>query len=57
MDTKQGALSRSGLYKALALVAWAQQGKEVSSKLLDNFSGGGKHTTMTAHIGIRAIPT
>lgn len=41
MDAKQGCLSRTSLYKALALVAWAQQGKELSLKLLDNFSGDG----------------
>lgn len=39
MEAKQGYLSRTSLYKALALVAWAQQGKELSVKLLDNFSG------------------
>ncbi|XP_069684985.1 sorting nexin-8-like [Periplaneta americana] len=39
VDTKQGSLSRSSLYKALALVAWAQQGKQPSTKLLENFSG------------------
>ena len=41
-DAKQGSLSRSSLYKALALVAWAQQGKQPSTKLLENFSGEGK---------------
>lgn len=42
MEAKQGYLSRTSLYKALALVAWAQQGKELSIKLLDNFSGNGE---------------
>ncbi|KAG8189274.1 hypothetical protein JTE90_019034 [Oedothorax gibbosus] len=39
VDTRQGYLSRSGLYKALALVAFAQQGKPVSEKLIQNFTG------------------
>nr|CAD7263324.1 unnamed protein product [Timema shepardi] len=40
VDAKQGgALPRSSLYKALALVALAQQGRQPSAKLLDNFSG------------------
>ncbi|XP_023221676.1 sorting nexin-8-like isoform X1 [Centruroides sculpturatus] len=39
VDLKQGYLTRMGLYKALALTAFAQQGKTVSEKLLQNFSG------------------
>ncbi|KAJ8036787.1 Sorting nexin-8 [Holothuria leucospilota] len=39
VDTKQGYLTRSGLYKALALTALAQQGKPVNDKLLDGFAG------------------
>ncbi|CAG2054539.1 unnamed protein product [Timema podura] len=39
VDAKQGFLPRSSLYKALALVALAQQGRQPSAKLLDNFSG------------------
>ncbi|XP_063234264.1 sorting nexin-8-like isoform X2 [Bacillus rossius redtenbacheri] len=39
VDAKQGSLSRGCLYKALALVAWAQQGKQPTAKLLENFSG------------------
>ncbi|KAF8789697.1 sorting nexin-8-like isoform X1 [Argiope bruennichi] len=39
VDSRQGYLTRSGLYKALALVAFAQQGKPVSEKLLQNFAG------------------
>nr|CAD7426416.1 unnamed protein product [Timema monikensis] len=39
VDAKQGSLPRSSLYKALALVALAQQGRQPSAKLLDNFSG------------------
>lgn len=35
-------VSRTNLYKALALVAWAQQGKTVSDKLFHNFTGKGK---------------
>ncbi|XP_067005219.2 sorting nexin-8 [Anabrus simplex] len=39
VEPKQSSLSRSSLYKALALVAWAQQGKQPTAKLLENFSG------------------
>ncbi|GIX72565.1 sorting nexin-8, partial [Caerostris extrusa] len=39
VDSRQGYLSRTGLYKALALVAFAQQGKPVSEKLIQNFAG------------------
>ncbi|XP_054712523.1 sorting nexin-8-like [Uloborus diversus] len=39
VDTRQGYLSRTGLYKALALVAFAQQGKPVNEKLIQNFAG------------------
>ena len=42
MESKNGVVSRSNLYKALALVAYAQQGKTVSEKLFQNFSGQGK---------------
>ncbi|XP_052267005.1 sorting nexin-8-like [Dreissena polymorpha] len=38
-DSKQGFLSRNGLYKALALTALAQQGKNINEKLLESFSG------------------
>lgn len=39
VESKQGYLTRVGLYKALALTALAQQGKTVSEKLLESFSG------------------
>lgn len=39
MDCKQGYLTRNGLYKALALVALAQQGKGINDKVLENYSG------------------
>lgn len=39
IEPKQCSLSRNSLYKALALVAWCQQGKEPSAKLLENFFG------------------
>ncbi|GAB1607628.1 sorting nexin-8-like [Argonauta hians] len=39
VDMKAVSLSRSGIYKALALTAFAQQGKPVSDKLLETFSG------------------
>ncbi|KAL6262228.1 sorting nexin-8-like isoform X1 [Pogonomyrmex barbatus] len=35
VDSKTGYLTRSGLYKGLALVAFAQQGKQPSDKLLE----------------------
>lgn len=38
----QSELNRTGLYKALALCALAQQGKAISEKLLENFSDKGK---------------
>lgn len=37
----QGALNRTSIYKTLALIAWAQQGKIPSQKLFDNFNGNG----------------
>ncbi|KYQ56563.1 Sorting nexin-8 [Trachymyrmex zeteki] len=36
VDSKTGYLTRSGLYKGLALIAFAQQGKQPSDKLLEN---------------------
>ncbi|XP_060594865.1 sorting nexin-8-like [Ruditapes philippinarum] len=39
VDSKQGFLTRNGLYKALALTALAQQGKNINDKLLETFSG------------------
>ncbi|XP_015608090.1 sorting nexin-8 isoform X2 [Cephus cinctus] len=36
VDSKMGYLTRSSLYKGLALVAFAQQGKQPSDKLLEN---------------------
>nr|CAB3266468.1 sorting nexin-8 [Phallusia mammillata] len=39
IECKNGTINRSNLYKALALVAFVQQGKGVNLKLLDNFSG------------------
>ncbi|KAK3580705.1 hypothetical protein CHS0354_005709 [Potamilus streckersoni] len=39
VDTKQGNLTRNGLYKALALTALAQQGKTISDKVLESYSG------------------
>jgi len=41
VDSKTGYLTRSGLYKALALVAFAQQGKQPSDKLLENSESQG----------------
>jgi len=41
VDSKQGYLNRNGLYKALALTALAQQGKNINEKLLESFSGQG----------------
>ncbi|XP_076443374.1 sorting nexin-8-like [Babylonia areolata] len=39
VDTKNGMMTRNGLYKALALTALAQQGKPINDKLLETFSG------------------
>ncbi|PVD39364.1 hypothetical protein C0Q70_01994 [Pomacea canaliculata] len=39
VDTNGGMMTRTGLYKALALTALAQQGKPVNEKLLETFSG------------------
>ncbi|CAH1794267.1 unnamed protein product, partial [Owenia fusiformis] len=38
VGSKQGGLTRTGLYKALALTALAQQGKPVNDKILETFS-------------------
>ncbi|XP_006821836.1 sorting nexin-8-like [Saccoglossus kowalevskii] len=38
VDSKQGYLTRNGLYKALALVALAQQGKSINEKILETYS-------------------
>lgn len=37
----RGPVTRSNVFKCLALMAWAQQGKDPSWKLLDNFAGQG----------------
>lgn len=37
----QGLITRTNFYKALALLAWAQQGKEPTDKHFENFSGKG----------------
>lgn len=37
----QGVVTRTNFYKTLALLAWAQQGKDPSDKLFDNFNGKG----------------
>lgn len=37
----QGVVTRINFYKTLALLAWAQQGKDPSDKLFDNFNGKG----------------
>ncbi|KAK6170518.1 hypothetical protein SNE40_018894 [Patella caerulea] len=39
VDSSQGFVARNGLYKALALTALAQQGKNINEKLLESFSG------------------
>ncbi|KAI4455813.1 transposase is4 [Holotrichia oblita] len=35
----EGTVTRTNLYKTLALVAWAQQGKKPSNKLFETFNG------------------
>ena len=42
VDSKQGYLTRTGLYHALALTALAQQGKMINEKILEKFSDLGK---------------
>lgn len=37
----QGVVNRTNFYKTLALVAWAQQGRHISEKLFDTFTGDG----------------
>ncbi|ESO94914.1 hypothetical protein LOTGIDRAFT_175283 [Lottia gigantea] len=39
VDSSEGSVARNGLYKALALTALAQQGKQLNEKLLESFSG------------------
>lgn len=39
LDIKNGTINRSNMYKALALIAFAQNGKSISEKLIENFSG------------------
>ena len=39
VERKQNQLTRAGLYKALALIALAQQGKTINDKVLQNYSG------------------
>lgn len=36
VGTSQGYVGRTNLYKTLVLVAYAQQGKQLSDKLFDN---------------------
>lgn len=42
VDAADGFLSKLSLYKALALIAFAQQGKQPSPKLLENCIQGGR---------------
>uniref|UniRef100_T1JGV2 PX domain-containing protein n=1 Tax=Strigamia maritima TaxID=126957 RepID=T1JGV2_STRMM len=39
VDKKQGYLTRNGLYKSLALIALAQQGKQIGETILDTYNG------------------
>ena len=41
VDDKKGYLTRTGLYKALALTALAQQGKPLNDKILESFTDTG----------------
>ena len=43
MDSPQGYLTRTGLYKALALTALAQQGKAINDKILESYSDQGEN--------------
>lgn len=46
-------VSRTNFYKALALIAWTQQGKTPCEKLFDNFTGeGGLHFVCNCFINV-----
>lgn len=47
VDSTDGFLSKLSLYKALALVAFAQQGKQPSGKLLENCIQGGREKRLS----------
>ncbi len=56
VDNPQGYLTRTGLYKALALTALAQQGKSINDKILESFSDQGKFTIRGNKILFRDSP-
>ena len=43
----QGTITRTSLYKTLALISWAQQGKDPSNKLFSTFNGKGMLILLT----------
>lgn len=47
VDSTDGFLSKLSLYKALALIAFAQQGKQPSPKLLENCIQGGREKRLS----------
>lgn len=47
VDATDGFLSKLSLYKALALIAFAQQGKQPSGKLLANCIQGGREKSLS----------
>lgn len=47
VDSTDGFLSKLSLYKALALIAFAQQGKQPSGKLLENCIQGGREKRLS----------
>jgi sorting nexin-8 len=51
----QGLITRTNLYKTLALVAWAQQGKTLSEKLFNSSAGKGEFFCEFCHNLIGAI--
>lgn len=44
VGTSQSYVNRTNFYKTLALVAWAQKGKELSDKLFENCISKGMYT-------------
>lgn len=43
VGTSEGNVNRTNFYKTLALVAWSQQGKQITDKLFENYVDRGKY--------------
>ena len=50
VDNKTGYLTRNSLYKALALVALAQQGKTINDKILETYSDQGELIILDSYL-------